>query len=435
MTDQFDGTALVRLACECAGKNGADKAQAKLSRNEKYELNVDTGKMSLYRTLVNVELGITAYKENRKGSVLINRYDDEAIKKAAGDALELAKAGEPDSANDISPEHVLECFESGPKEADSSVMYDRLNGFITYCASNFPDTKLEQCILDFDFRETFFSNSNGAEFLERRGLYGFFAMFVTKAGSQSSGFNHSGAVHGNLAKELWQWGNVNELMRQSTEQTDVKPVKGSFTGDIIITPDCLGDFIRFVAGVYLGDYALITGNSPWKDKLGKLVASPLLTLRSEPAGPSVEAGYSFTGDGFRSVNCNLIENGILKNFTLGLYGSNKTGKPRCPSGGGAHIVQNGTSSLAAMITDVKKGLLLGRFSGGSPSDNGDFSGVAKNSYLIEDGKITQPVGETMIAGNLGDLFKDIRAVSSEEINYGWKIMPWVLSGNVSISGK
>jgi PmbA protein len=87
-----------------------------------------------------------------------------------------------------------------------------------------------------------------------------------------------------------------------------------------------------------------------------------------------------------------------------------------------------------MVADVKKGILLGRFSGGSPSDNGDFSGVAKNSYLIENGKIARPVGETMIAGNLCSLFKDIRAVSREEINYGSGIMPWILSGNITISG-
>ena len=125
----------------------------------------------------------------------------------------------------------------------------------------------------------------------------------------------------------------------------------------------------------------------------------------------------------------------MENFTIGLYGSNKTGKKRCPSGGGAIIVQKGTSPLAGMIADVKKGLLLGRFSGGSPSDNGDFSGVAKNSYLIENGKICRPVGETMIAGNFGSLFSDVRAISAEEINYGWRIMPWILSGNVTISGK
>ena len=435
MKKDFDGMAIVRGACEYAKKCGAEKAQVRLSRDEKYELNIEAGKISLYRTTINVDFGITIHTAYRKGSISINRYDEEDVQKAASDALDLAKAGEPDSANDISPARPLECFESGPKEASSETMHERLTEFIGHCGSNYPYTKLEQCILDFGYGETFYANTNGAEFLERCGLYDFFAMFTTKIGKKASGFNHSGAVHKDLSSKLWQWGNIDELMRQSVEQIDVKPVKGSFTGDLIITPDCLGEFIGFMKGIYLGDYALITGNSPWKDKLGEQVVSPLLTVCSEPDGSSIEAGYSFTGDGFRAENCNLIEKGLLANFTLGLYGSNKTGKPRCPSGGGAIIVQNGTAGLADMIADVKKGLVLGRFSGGSPSDNGDFSGVAKNSYLIENGKITRPIGETMIAGNVGNLFNDIRAVSSEQINYGWGIMPWILSGNITISGQ
>jgi PmbA protein len=390
--------------------------------------------MSLYRTTVNVGLNLTVFTEDRKGTIATNRYDDDAMHKAVDAAFDMAKASKPDDANDISPARPLECFESGPKEADSSVMYDRLNEFLGYSGSNYPDTHLEQCILDFGYDELFFANTNGAEFLERSGLYNFQAMFTTKIGTKASSFNYSGATHRDLDKKLPQWGNINELMRQSTEQTDVKPVDGSFTGDIIITPDCLGDFLYFISGVYLGDYALITGNSPWKDMPGPQVASPLLTVRSEPNGPSVEAGYSFTNDGFRAENCSLIEKGKLENFTLGLYGSNKSKKPRCPSGGGALIVQSGATALNDMVADVKKGILLGRFSGGSPSDNGDFSGVAKNSYLIENGKISRPVGETMIAGNVGALLKDIRAVSKEEINYGSGIMPWILSGNITISG-
>ena len=88
-----------------------------------------------------------------------------------------------------------------------------------------------------------------------------------------------------------------------------------------------------------------------------------------------------------------------------------------------------------MVRDVRRGLLVARFSGGSPSDNGDFSGVAKNSYLIEDGRIVRPVGETMIAGNVASLFSSIRAISKESVDYGSAILPWLLSSGVTISGK
>lgn len=434
MADAFDGIAIARRALDALAKAGADKAAVSLSRGEQSELNVDAGAMSLYRSTVNVSLGLMAHVATRKGSVSLNHYDDSSIREAAAQAVSMARASEPDPANDISPARALETFDYGPREADSQAMYERLGEFVAYAKKAYPSIQLEQCILDFGRGQSTYANSNGAEFQENSGLYSFSAMFTAKEGADASSFNYSGASHRSLDKALKDWGNVDELMRQSTGQLRAATVDGSFSGQLVITPDCLGDFLGMLDGVYLGDYPLITGNSPWRDRLGQAVASPLFTLRSEPNGPLIEAGYSYTGDGFRAENCVLIDAGVLRHFTLGLYGSNKTGKARCPSGGGAISVDAGKEPRDELVRSVKKGLLLGRFSGGSPSDNGDFSGVAKNSYLIEDGRIVRPVGETMIAGNLASLFGSISGVSRERINYGSACLPWIAAGGVSVSG-
>ena len=86
------------------------------------------------------------------------------------------------------------------------------------------------------------------------------------------------------------------------------------------------------------------------------------------------------------------------------------------------MVAPGEESLNTMIKGVKRGILLTRFSGGRPNRNGDFSGVAKNSFYLEDGEIKHPLTETMIAGNLAALFRNITAVSQERVNF-W---PWDL---------
>ena len=78
---------------------------------------------------------------------------------------------------------------------------------------------------------------------------------------------------------------------------------------------------------------------------------------------------------------------------------------------------------------------MGRFSGGKPGPAGDLSGVAKNSFLIENGKVTKPLSEVMIAGNLGDMLRDTTAVSQEQENSGYWLLPWVRVSNVTISGK
>ncbi len=433
--EAFNGMEIVRKAVEALKAAGADKSQASLSRSEQSELNVDAGKLSLYRTTVNVSLGLYALSGTRKGTVSLNKYDDASIKAAAEEAVSMARSSESDDANDISPARALERFDHGDRQPDSEKMYARLTEFLDYTKSKYPITKLEQSILDFSAGASFYANSNGAEFEELSGMYGFQAMFTSKDGENASSFNYSGASHRSLDKALKDWGTVDELMRQSAEQTVTSTVEGSFIGDLVISPDCLGDFVGMLDGVYTSDYPLITGVSPWKDKLGTRVISPLITIRSEPNGPLIEAGYGYTGDGFRAENCVLIENGVLKSNTLSRYAAKKTGKSRCVSGGGAISVDAGDKSYGDMVKSIKKGLLLARFSGGSPSENGDFSGVAKNSYLIEDGRIVRPVSETMVAGNLAELFMSISAVSRERVNYGSACLPWVVAGGVTVSGK
>ena len=130
--NEFNGMDIVRLALSELKAAGADKAVASLSRGEQSELNVDAGRMSLYRTTVNVSLGLTAYVQTRKGSVSLNKYDPDAIRQTAAEAVSMARSSEPDQANDISPARPLEVFSFGTTEPDSPAMYTRLREFIDY---------------------------------------------------------------------------------------------------------------------------------------------------------------------------------------------------------------------------------------------------------------------------------------------------------------
>ena len=76
-----------------------------------------------------------------------------------------------------------------------------------------------------------------------------------------------------------------------------------------------------------------------------------------------------------------------------------------------------------------------RFSGGSPAPSGEFSGVAKNSFLIENGKIACPLTETMISGCVPDMLKNIRDISSDALKDGSGSLPYIAFDGVTISGK
>ena len=63
---------------------------------------------------------------------------------------------------------------------------------------------------------------------------------------------------------------------------------------------------------------------------------------------------------------------------------------------------------------------------GRPASNGDFSGVIKNSFLIENGQRGHALAETMISGNVAQMLRDVQAASSERIDTGAWVLPWLL---------
>ena len=426
---------VVPFGLEAMTRRGADRAQAQLVVSEKCELNLDAGEISLLRTTVNARLTLSAIDGSRQGSVTVNRLEREEVDAAAGQAVAAAQGAQPDPACDIAPAEAPGDFAFGAREPDRSAMYDHLAAFLERARKRYPKTCLEQCFFDFTASRSTFGNTNGARFQADTGLYELGAVFVTKEGKKASSLNYSGASRRALDKPLELWGRMDELMRQSGEQLDPGSVDGKFVGDLVITPECLADILFLINSVILGDEPLILATSPFKDSLGKQVASPVFTLRSCPVSPSIQAGYFFTPDGFRAEDSVLIEQGVLKGFNLSLYGSRKTGKPKAPNAGGCWVVDPGDTQLTDIIASVDRGILLCRFSGDRPSGNGDFSGVAKNSYMIAGGKIANPIAETTIAGNLADLLLAISAVSRERVDFGSALLPWVRADGVTISGK
>ncbi len=413
---------------------GADKAQVSVSFTDKHEMNVDQGELSLLRTTFDTWCGLTAIKGGRKGSTVTNKSDTASLENAAREAVNIAVSSQPDPANDISEYQPPETFTVGSESPDLTKMHFRLKELLGETSTKYPKAVLRQVVLDFGHTTGYFLNSNGVDFTTRSGAYNCMAVFSSKEGEQVSSFNYTGFSTRDLDRNLMEYGSLDTLLEQSSEQIYTNPFQGKFVGHVIITPLCSDLMLGFLLDS-LGDRSVISETSLYKDKVGQAIASPLLTLRSMPVSPEISAGYFVTPDGYAAQNSTIVEKGELKGLLLGLYGSKKTGRPKAVNAGGAIVVEPGETDYREMVRSVKKGLLVTRFSGGMPSDSGDFSGVAKNSYLIQDGEIKHPVSEAMISGNLAEMLRNITSVSKERVNFGMAVLPWISVPGITISGK
>ncbi|MCB1645859.1 MAG: TldD/PmbA family protein [Pseudomonadales bacterium] len=411
---------------------GFTKAAARASYAELHELQAENGELNLFRTNFETDITMTGISEQRRASAAQNRIDEDSVQQAAAELKLMAEGSQPDAAFDIAEAQPPQAFSAGPEKPDHDMMYDRLMALQDYVAQAYPVLNLRSAGVSFVRRRGAFLNTNGVSFETTRGQYQVSISFSSREGTNTSSMMYTGYSRFSLDEPIEQAINIDLLMKQSTEQTETRHIPGKFVGDLIFTPDCIMDFMGFLTG-QIGDSAMVSDTSLYKGKVGEQVVSDLVTLDICPLSAELSGGYWTTGDGYAAENSRLIEAGVLRHYLLGLYGANKTGLPRAPNAGGCYVMAPGQTSLDDMISGISEGILMTRFSGGRPNDRGDVSGIAKNSYYIKDGKVQFPIRETTISGNIVSMLSRVNAVSSETINDGRSVLPWVRTTGVTVS--
>ncbi|MCY4523409.1 MAG: metallopeptidase TldD-related protein [Halobacteriovoraceae bacterium] len=416
-------------------KRGAEKSQVWISSTETRQLSMENGNINQLYSVEGGDVNVRAITGQKLGVASINKWDESSVFSVCDRALEAADASLADAAYDIAPCSENKSFKRGASSPDMDKMYFRFQEILSEASRKYPDLKIEKGKIAYNINNLLHANSNGVRLDSEVSNYLAQFTFLARKNQKVSSFNYSYAMLDNLDAPLLQNDAISLKMEQAVKQLEARRLGDKFTGDVIITPFCLMSFIDFLTSIFLSDQFIIAKRGFLADKLDNSIAGSSFSLRAMPVDPIMADPKFFTADGFKSENSVLIDKGVLKSFNLSLYGANKTGFDRFAGGGGNYMVDAGEIALADQIKNVKKGILLTRYSGSRPNDQGDFSGVAKNSYYIENGEIKYPVMETMVSGNLADLLLNIQSVSKKRINFGFGVLPWIHAKGVTVSGK
>ena len=414
---------------------GIKKYSINLVAKEKREITAEQGEFSLLRTLFDNTATLSAYKSGKNGIAHGNDFSEKGIDALVQSAVLSAESSMKDNAHDIAPEQEAAKFRQGCLKPDFDRFFERLKELLGDIKKEYPKIQIMQLIGEYDRIHSLFRNSNGVDFEQNLGLYAFMVEFAGHEGDKTTGIEYFSVQTKDLEKRFIDMGSVRYHLDSAQKQLDQIKLDGKFTGSIICTPELFAELLMMVKGNFISDGVLIDGTSIWKKKIGKKVADEKLTFILKSHDRRIVAGERYTGDGFRTEDVPVIEKGILKNFTIGLYAAKKTRKPVTKNSSMDFVIKQGKTPLEQMIASVKKGLIVGGFSGGQPGANGEFSGVAKNSFYVEDGKIKGAVSEIMINGNLADALMNIRALSSEVLADGGMVAPYALIDGIVVSGK
>lgn len=434
-----DNMSEIRELADLFDKKIADKKLKKytytLVKSEKQELNVENGEFKLMRTVFNNYTSIKVFDGNRMGSAAGNDLSEEALEKLIEDGIEGAKSSPEDPCHDFAPYQGKEVFHQGVYEPDMDKFISRTREFLDDVKKEYPTVNVMASVASFDKSNWISRNSNGTEFEDFSGSYYLSIQVCAKEGEKTTSLDYTGFSMDNLDTPFIECADVRRCLDSVSKSVHPESLEGKFDGTVVMAPMCAVNFVEMLLGNYICNNVIIEGTSLWLDKVGEKVASDRLTVTIDPFDERIIGGEVATQDGFLAEKVTLFDKGVLKTHWLNLYAANKTGRPVVKNTRGNYIIEAGNHSLAEIVASVDKGILMGGFSGGEPGTNGEFSGVAKNSFLIENGKITKALTETMVNGNLGKMFGDIREISKEQICYGSCVAPYIAFDGIVISGK
>jgi len=155
------------------------------------------------------------------------------------------------------------------------------------------------------------------------------------------------------------------------------------------------------------------------DRLGDSIGNELISVVDDGLLPARLGSRPFDAEGVPTQRTVVVEKGVLKNYLCNTYAARKLNLVSTGNGNGSNVVPNnfylapGTANPEEIIKSTKEGLLLTRTIGhGLNPVTGDISRGASGLW-VEDGEIVYPVSEITIAGNLGEILKNVEMVGSD----------------------
>jgi PmbA protein len=218
---------------------------------------------------------------------------------------------------------------------------------------------------------------------------------------------------------------------------------------VIFTPNGVASALMSPLLLAFNGKSVLEGASPLKDKLGEQVFDKKLSLWDDATIAYVVGSYPFDDEGMSGQRLPLVTNGVVTNFlydlqTASLAGTQSTGNGQRAGGGfprpdiSSLILSGGDVSFQAMVEDMKEGLIVEQVMGAEQGNllGGDFGGNVLLGYKVENGEIVGRVKDTMIAGNVYQVLKELLGIGQEARWVGGILQtPPLYCSNVSVTAK
>lgn len=204
----------------------------------------------------------------------------------------------------------------------------------------------------------------------------------------------------------------------------VKLESGVYT--VILEPDAVANFLLFLAFLGFGGKLLHQHRSFMSGKIGEKIMGDNITITEDPFNPAIEY-LPFDYEGVPKRKVIMVENGIARagvynSYYANLDGTESTGHALPPDNSygpypKAMVIGPGNSSVEDMIKSTDRGIYITRFwylNFLNPMRTLVTGYTRDGTFLIENGKITNPVVDMRVQQSMLEAFSNVETLSKEQ---------------------
>lgn len=430
---------IAAAALKCARERGASEAEAEVSEGYGQSVTVRRGEVETIEYNRDKGLGVSVYIGKQRGYASTSDLAPKAIEDTVSAALSIARFTAADDAAGLADADLivrktrdLDLFHPWALPVEQAIEMAK--------ASEAAAFRLDKRIVNSEgatvsCQQSQFIAGNTAGLLDGYRSSRHYVSCAVIAGEgdemQRDDWYSSQRAPGDLARPeaIGDYAGRRALARLRARKLGTREARVLFEA-----PVANGLLQHFVAAVSGG--SLYRKSSFLLDSLGTRVFAPLVTIREEPHLRRGMASAYFDDDGVATTPRDVVKDGVLNGYFLGVYSARKLGMRTTGNAGGNHnlILAPGTQDFAGMLKTLGTGLLITELLGqGVNMVTGDYSRGA-SGFWVERGEIQYPVEEITVAGNLRDMFRRIVAVGGDALTRGSRTCGSILIDRMTIAG-
>jgi PmbA protein len=438
---------LLHYAVKQAEALGANDAEAYAADSSGSEVFIENNDLKQAKSQRITSIGIRVLLGGSLGFYSINDLTKSRIRDATDMAIKIARASPKDRHNVLPGKSKSKALRGiYDKNAESFEAPDaaRMAAEMLQVAKSYDDRiSVDSGNFSGEIATHALANSNGIELKERASVFSWSIMGMAVENGDVSSFDYQlGGSH--FVKDIDVCSTATEFSETVVKSLGTRKIEQSFKGEMLLTPMAANEMVEEAVAYAINSDAVQKKSSHFAGKIGEQVASDLLTVEDDATKVEGLSASSFDREGVPHRRNIVIEKGILKKFLYNTYTARKDSVRSTGNASGStsspplvsttnFLIKSSRSNFDTLVSEIRHGIIISRFSGNVNPVNGDFSGVVKGGQMVRNGTIQFGVREVMVAGNMFQALYHLNGISKEQKVIYDSILPYMRFDGISFT--